>query len=80
MDKPTREEYSKMVKDEFLSIMKNWDESEVLDYFNSEEAQNIIDDSYKVDSNRFANNQITAEQFRKAGPNAVANCLMMCFE
>lgn len=79
---PTLEEYREMVKKAFLSICKDYEtpKEKIENYFNSAEAQELIETRYQTDIEKLQNGQITEAVFRNGCVYSVACCLDLMME
>ena len=73
---PTIEEFTELVKKDYLALNEAISEDEAMRYFNSEEAQSHIKLSYESDMRKFKNGEIGVNGFT----SGVAYCLFMMYE
>lgn len=76
---PTFEEFSNAVFEDFMRHPDPRYEKEMIDYFYSEEAQEIIKDQYELSLHRYKSGEATYDQFMLGGVSAAASCLDLCF-
>ena len=77
---PTIEEFTELVKKEYLALNEAISEEEAMRYFNSEEAQSHIKSEYEDCLEDFKNGDLNVECFREGEVGKVAYCLFMMYE
>ena len=77
---PTIEEFTELVKKDYLALNKVIGENELMRYFNSEEAQSHIKSEYEDCLEDFKNGDLNVECFREGEVGKVAYCLFMMYE
>ena len=79
---PTLNEYRDMVRKAFLSICKDYvtPMAKIEQYFNSTEAQELIEARYKTDVEELKSGRITENVFRNGCVYSVASCLDLMME
>ena len=79
MAKPSYKEFRDIVYKKYMGRMKGFDQDEVKDYFNSDEAEQEIRNAYKENSKLYNNGELSEEIFLCDAANSVAYCLEMMF-
>ena len=77
---PSLEEFTELVKNEYLDPEWVVDEKDAMIYFNGEEAQNHIKTEYRSAMKKYENGKLGVEGFREGYASRVAYCLYMMYE
>ena len=76
---PTIEEFTELVKIDYMKVRPTENDEETLKYFNGDEAQEYIKSEYESAVKDFDDGELGEDGFKIGKVSAVANCLyMMC--
>lgn len=76
---PTKEEFEAAVKKVFMDLWPSLTEAEADEYLKSDEAREVINNSFKQNQREYESGEISVKQFLTGGSGQAGYCLSMMY-